>query len=119
VCRKQGQIAARSGLGNAKDGIVAYGWLVELLRREQAAMARRKPPADWAAYGQDTEAQDVAYAFYIPVPKVKDNGLPADSWANATQVFTVDKSRLAKHLGKVTPSQLRALVLALQAVLEI
>jgi len=39
------------------------GWLVELLRREQAAAARRKLAADWAAYGKDPEAQDVAYAF--------------------------------------------------------
>lgn len=39
------------------------GWLVELLRREQAAATRRKLAADWAAYGQDAEAQDVAYAF--------------------------------------------------------
>lgn len=39
------------------------GWLVELLRREQAAAARRRLAADWAAYGKDAEAQDVAYAF--------------------------------------------------------
>jgi len=39
------------------------GWLVELLRREQAAAARRKLAADWAAYGKDDEAQSVAYAF--------------------------------------------------------
>lgn len=39
------------------------GWLVELLRREQVATARRKLAADWAAYGKDAEAQDVAYAF--------------------------------------------------------
>jgi len=39
------------------------GWLLALLRREQAAMARRKLAADWAAYGQDREAQDVSYAF--------------------------------------------------------
>jgi hypothetical protein len=39
------------------------GWLVELLRREQVAASRRKLAADWAAYGQNTEAQDVAYAF--------------------------------------------------------
>ena len=39
------------------------GWLVELLRREQAAAARRKLAADWAAYGKEVEAQDVAYAF--------------------------------------------------------
>ena len=60
-----------------------------------------------------------AYAFYVPIPKAKDNGLPADSWANATQVFTVDKSRLAKRLGKVTPAQLKALAMAIQAVLDI
>lgn len=60
-----------------------------------------------------------AYAFYIPVPKNNDNGLPADSWANATQVFTVDKSRLAKRLGKATPIQMKALAGALQAVLEL
>jgi hypothetical protein len=39
------------------------GWLAELLRREQAAAARRKLAADWAAYGKDLEAQDVSYAF--------------------------------------------------------
>ncbi len=39
------------------------GWLVELLRREQAAAARRKLAADWAAYGKDADAQDVTYAF--------------------------------------------------------
>ena len=39
------------------------GWLAELLRREQAAAARQQLAADWAAYGQDAEAQDVAYAF--------------------------------------------------------
>jgi len=39
------------------------GWLAELLRREQATAARRKLAADWASYGQDTEAQEVAYAF--------------------------------------------------------
>ncbi len=39
------------------------GWLVELLRREQATARRRALAADWAAYGQDAEAQDVVYAF--------------------------------------------------------
>jgi mRNA interferase MazF len=59
------------------------------------------------------------YAFYVPVPKGKDNGLPADSWANATQVFTVDKSRLAKRLGRATPAQMTALAVALEAVLDL
>jgi len=64
-------------------------------------------------------SQGRAYAFYITVPKSHDNGLPSDSWANATQVFTVDKTRLAKRLGKATPTQMKALARALQAVLEI
>lgn len=59
------------------------------------------------------------YVFYVPIPKSKDNGLSADSWANATQVFTVDKARLAKRLGRVTPAQLRALGAALRAVVEV
>jgi mRNA interferase MazF len=62
--------------------------------------------------------QGRAYAFYVHVPQGKENGLPADSWANATQVFTVDKSRLAKRLGKATPAQMKALVQALAAVLD-
>jgi mRNA interferase MazF len=63
--------------------------------------------------------QGRAYAFYVPVPKAKENGLPGDSWANAIQVFTVDKSRLAKRLGKVTPAQMKALAVALSFVLEL
>ena len=63
--------------------------------------------------------QGRAYVFYIPLPKTADNGLPADSWANATQVFTVDKARLAKRLGQATPAQMKALAVALRAVLEI
>ncbi len=39
------------------------GWLVALLRREQAAEARKRLLADWAAYGQDAEAQEVSYAL--------------------------------------------------------
>ena len=63
--------------------------------------------------------QGRAYAFYVPIPRGKENGLHADSWANATQIFTVDKSRLAKRLGKATPLQMRALAVALAGVLEI
>ncbi len=62
--------------------------------------------------------QGRAYAFYVPIPKGKENGLPTDSWANGTQIFTVDKSRLAKRLGKATPVQMKALALAIQAVLD-
>ncbi|WP_306591521.1 toxin-antitoxin system HicB family antitoxin [Geothrix sp. 21YS21S-4] len=39
------------------------GWVADLLRREQAAAARRRLAADWAAYGKDEAAQDVDYAF--------------------------------------------------------
>jgi mRNA interferase MazF len=63
--------------------------------------------------------QGRAYVFYIPVPKGKESGLSADSWANATQVFTVDKTRLAKRLGKATPAQMKALAVALEAVLDL
>ena len=62
--------------------------------------------------------QGRAYTFYVPIPKDKDNGLPTNSWVNATQVFTIDKTHLTKRLGKVTPGQLKALVQALQAVLD-
>jgi mRNA interferase MazF len=63
--------------------------------------------------------QGRAYAFYVPIPKGKENGLSTDSWANATQVFTVDKSRLAKRLGKASPAQMKALAVALEAVLDL
>lgn len=63
--------------------------------------------------------QGRAYAFYVPIPRAKENGLPADSWVNATQVFTVDRSRLAKRLGKATPAQMRALAAALAGVLDL
>jgi len=63
--------------------------------------------------------QGRAYTFYVPIPKGKDSGLPADSWANATQVFTVDKARLTKRLGKATPTQMKALAQAIQATLDL
>jgi mRNA interferase MazF len=62
--------------------------------------------------------QGRSYAFFVPIPKGKDNGLPADAWANATQVFTVDKSRLIHYLGKASPAQMKALAVALAAVLD-
>jgi hypothetical protein len=37
--------------------------LAELVRQAQAARARRHLARDWAAYAQDAEAQDVAYAL--------------------------------------------------------
>ncbi|MBP1772469.1 MAG: PemK-like protein [Holophagaceae bacterium] len=63
--------------------------------------------------------QGRAYVFYVPVPAGRDTGLPVDSWANATQVFTVDKSRLAKRLGKAGPVAMQALARAVRAVLDL
>ena len=63
--------------------------------------------------------QGRSYAFYIPIPKSKESGLPADSWANATQVLTVDKDRLMKRLGAATSAQMKAVALALSAVLDL
>jgi len=47
----------------AAHTLSANGWLVALLRREQAAEARKRLAADWAAYGKDAEAQEVSYAL--------------------------------------------------------
>jgi mRNA interferase MazF len=63
--------------------------------------------------------QGRAYVFYVPIPRARENCLPADSWANATQVFTIDKVRLAKRLGRATPAQMGALAAALAGVLEL
>jgi mRNA interferase MazF len=59
------------------------------------------------------------YAFYIPVPKAKGNGLAADSWANCTQLFTVDKSRLMKRLGRANETQLTRIAGAVKMALEL
>jgi len=59
------------------------------------------------------------YLFYVPVPKGVLTGLRADSWANCTQVFTVDKSRLRTRLGAVPHPALHAIGLALADTLGI
>ena len=59
------------------------------------------------------------FVFYVPIPRAKDNGLPADSWANCTQLFTVDKARLERKLGSVTPAQMAKVGEAVEAVLEL
>ena len=58
------------------------------------------------------------FIFYVPIPKTKATGLPAPSWANCTQLFTVDKARLLKRLGKADGEVLKAIKEALQATLE-
>ena len=45
------------------QGLSVNGWLVELLRREQVAAARLRLAADWAAYAQADEPQEVDYAW--------------------------------------------------------
>ena len=45
------------------QSLSANGWLTELVRREQAEAARRRLAADWAAYAQDDEAQEVDFAW--------------------------------------------------------
>ena len=59
------------------------------------------------------------FVFYIPVPKTKATGLPAPSWANCTQLFTVDKQRLMKRLGRVERSVMEEISEALKATLEL
>ena len=59
------------------------------------------------------------FVFYAPIPKTKENGLPADSWANCTQLFTVDKTRLEKKLGKATAAQIAKVGEAVKGTLEL
>ena len=59
------------------------------------------------------------FVFYVPLPKTRENGLPADAWANCTQVFTVDKARLEKKLGKATAAQMAKVGEALRGTLEL
>ncbi len=53
------------------------------------------------------------YAFYVPVPRSASTGLRVNSWANCTQVFTIDKDRLRSRLGSVSVPVLEAIGSAL------
>lgn len=57
------------------------------------------------------------YAFYVQVPTGGATGLRAPSWANCTQLFTIDKSRLRTRLGSVPAPVLGAIALALSDTL--
>lgn len=59
------------------------------------------------------------YAFFVPIQKTKGTGLGADSWANCTQLFTVDKSRLAKRLGRADEAQLARIAGAVRMTLDL
>jgi mRNA interferase MazF len=57
---------------------------------------------------------------HVEIPKSEDNGLWEElSYAKCEQLFTVDKSRLGRKLGKVTPEQLAAISRALTRVLSL
>lgn len=59
------------------------------------------------------------YLFYIPIRPQLENGLKAPSWANCTQILTIDKSRLVERLGQVTPEVMDAMGRALADTLDL
>ena len=59
------------------------------------------------------------FLFYVPVPKGSLTGLRADSWANCTQVLTIDKGRLRTRTGTVPALALHDITLALAETLGI
>ncbi len=59
------------------------------------------------------------YLFYIPVPATPLTGLKADSWANCTQILTLDPTRHHTRLGCVPPETLRAIGQALMDTLDL
>ena len=61
--------------------------------------------------------QGRSFSFYIPIPHGPATGLRAPFWANCTQVFTVDRSRLKTRLGQVPSTTLHAIGQALGEVL--
>ena len=63
--------------------------------------------------------QGRAFVFYIPVPKGPITGLREASWANCTQILTVDKERLKTRLGAVSESVLDNLLGAVAMTLGV
>ncbi len=59
------------------------------------------------------------FSFYVPVPAGPDTGLKTVSWANCTQVFTVDKGRLKARLGSAPAPVLAAVGRALATTLDL
>lgn len=64
-------------------------------------------------------SQGRPFVFYVPLPRSRENGLPSDSWANCTQLLTVDKERLVKRLGRASAAQMERVAEALRATLEL
>jgi mRNA-degrading endonuclease toxin of MazEF toxin-antitoxin module len=61
--------------------------------------------------------QGRAFVFYVPVPKGPVTGLDSVSWANCTQLFTVDKERLKTRLGVVPGTVLKEISRAVASTL--
>jgi mRNA interferase MazF len=61
--------------------------------------------------------QGRSFSFYVPIPAGPATGLEAPSWANCTQVFTVDRSRLRRRLGAAPALALEAIGRALAGTL--
>ena len=64
-----------------------------------------------------TQARD--YAFYIPLTRGKGTGLKEKSWANCTQLLTIDTARLRERLGRVDEASLARIGAALRETLEL
>lgn len=58
-------------------------------------------------------SQGRSFAFYVPIPSGPATGLGVPSWANCTQVFTVDRSRLRTRLGAAPAREMEAIGQAL------
>lgn len=61
--------------------------------------------------------QERSFSFYVPVPSGPATGLEAPSWANCTQVFTVDRGRLRSRLGATPAKVMEAIDQALMDTL--
>lgn len=63
--------------------------------------------------------QGRAYVFYVPIPKGRQTGLKENSWANCTQIMTIDRTRLVERLGAVEPALMSAVGQALKDTLDL
>jgi mRNA interferase MazF len=63
--------------------------------------------------------QDRPFVFYVGVPKGARTGLKSNSWANCTQLFTVDRDRLVEKVGRVDDLTLHRISEALLDTLDL
>ena len=59
------------------------------------------------------------FTFYVPLPAGPGTGLRQPSWANCTQIITVDRSRLRTRLGVAPEAAMAALAEAIAGTLAI